>query len=228
MTEVVKKLKSRGYWKVVIRPCEFKADRLTRFAELESAIRECAVSLRGWNFPHFDYRIDCTRTLDWTGQEIIWEHYTEMWRAYKSGQFVSLSGIWGDWRDQSGLWPIDTSWKPGNSMGACDAVFRFTEIFEFAARFSRSKAGSDNLFIGIYLYGLKNRQLVMEKHRAGFFNPKVSKVAEWKWEKRLLRTKLHTGIKEQALEPAIQLFEIFGVDVGEAILSEIQNEIFTR
>ncbi len=225
MTTTVEKLKERGFWHIVIRPSEFDAKRVGRLADLETAVRECAVLLRGWDFPHYDERHPCARGLDWAGQETDWNHHVEMWRAYKSGQFVAMFAMWGDWRDQSKLWPPHADWSAGGTLSVEDAVYSFTEIFEFAARYSNTVAGTEKMLIRIELRGLSNRQLVLAPTKAGFEYRRIAEQNEWKWEERFVRSDLRARARELALKPAVELFEQFRWDVKEDTLRSIQDHL---
>src|SRR3989337_3033873 len=102
---LLEKIKSRGYWRVVIRPGRFVEKRIRDITVLYPIIQKTTVELRGWDFPHVDPHINPHIDVDWVGQESEWEEFLEIWRFYRSGQFVDLAGIPEDWRDQSKLWP---------------------------------------------------------------------------------------------------------------------------
>lgn len=147
MTDLLSKIRSRGHWRVVIRPGTFKKDRVGEISSLFPLVERSSVSIRGWDFPHIDRRKQPHIDVDWVGQELNWEHHLELWRLYQSGQFVHMGGIWEDWRDQSALWPPDRTRKVGSRLEVLDTVFRFIEIFEFAARLCQTDAGDERVGI---------------------------------------------------------------------------------
>src|SRR5438552_1882314 len=100
--ELLAKIKTRGYIDVAIRPATFVEERVGR-ADLFDVVNKCKVSLRGWDFPHINRNDDPHIDIDWVGQSYQWEHQLELWRLYRSGQFVSISGIPNEWRDESGF-----------------------------------------------------------------------------------------------------------------------------
>ena len=116
---------------------------------------------RGWDYPHVDYRPELRHSGDnWVGEEIEWrEHAEELWRLYQSGQFVSVGALWYDWQGRSsenpeiGVGPVD--FLPLN-----DTIYRFTEIFEFAARFALTEAADDFMRVDTKVANLQDRQLV--------------------------------------------------------------------
>src|SRR5207302_263360 len=107
------KLRTRGYWHVVIRPTSFEERHISDSADLFPIVEKNSVQLRGWDYPHIDIRRPPDRGSDWVGQECDWEHEIEVWRLYQSGQFVHDFALAGDWRDQSDFWPAEPGWSPG-------------------------------------------------------------------------------------------------------------------
>ena len=168
MSELLDKIRSRGYWQVVIRPHEFDEQRIADIFALYPILERCSVQLRGWNYPHLHRSVQFHIDTDWIGQEFQWEHYLELWRFYQSGQFIHIAGIRSDWRDQSDIWPPATNgWLPGSVLGIGDTVFGFTEIFEFAARLAFTDASDDFMHISVTLKGLKDRRLQDDSPASG-------------------------------------------------------------
>src|SRR4051794_18820207 len=113
MSELLDKIRSRGFWQAIIRPSAFVEERLGNIASIGPLIDKTSVSLRGWNFPHVDHKTDVHLDIDWAGQEFQWNHFLEIWRMYQSGQFVHVSGMFEDWFDESGLHPAWQGWERG-------------------------------------------------------------------------------------------------------------------
>lgn len=225
MTTTADKVKSRGHWVVRVHPETYDPNRPHKLADLEKAVRDSAVSLRGWDFPHYDPQAQPTRSTDYVEQSLDWEHHVELWRAYRSGQFVSVSGLQDDWRDQSGLSPATTGWKPGATLSVEDPVFRFVEIYEFAARWSRALSIQGPLVIEWTLRGLENRSLQLGPRRLGFTYARTSKVPEWSYSGSYLSAALLAQPREFAIPPAISLFELFGWDVSAEVVRGIQSDL---
>src|SRR5918999_2600983 len=159
MNELLEKIRSRGYWKVIIRPATFVEKRISNTSDVYPILEKTSVQVRIWGFPHLDNNEKLGINVDWIGQEIAWEYYLELWRFYQSGQFVHLSGMAEDWLDRSRLSPPDQSWKPRTFLNVVGAVFRFTEIFEFAARLAFTAAGDEQMRLEITLSGLEGPTL---------------------------------------------------------------------
>ena len=82
MSELLDNLRSRGYWRVVIRPGTFIEQRVSNISALYPILQKISVQLRGWGFPHLDSRDQPHIDTDWIGQESEWERYLEVWRFY--------------------------------------------------------------------------------------------------------------------------------------------------
>ena len=132
-TAILSKIRSRGYWRVVIRPTTFQEKRIEQYADLFPIVDRNSVQLRGWDYPHVDHRNEPLRGADWVGQEHDWEEHIEVWQFYQSGLFVHYFAIWGDWTDQSAR-PAEPGWAPLQDIEYLHTIVEFVEIFEFAAR----------------------------------------------------------------------------------------------
>ena len=85
---VLAKLKTRGYWRIELRPTKFKEDQFS-LSECKKMIEENQVRLRGWYFPHYS-----TRHGDFfnAGNHVVGyidrSEHCEIFKMYCSGQFV--------------------------------------------------------------------------------------------------------------------------------------------
>ena len=230
MSELLEKIRSRGHWRVVIRPGTFVEKRVSNISALYHILQKTSVQLRGWDFPHLDTRLQTHIDDDWIGQEPVWEEYLESWRFYQSGQFVDFMGMEEDWGDQSTLSPPEKGWKPGSYLSVESGVFSFTEIFEFAARLAMTDAGDEQMHLEIDLRGLKGRGLKFEVRRAGSSYRRILKAdtEEIPYKVDLPRIQLVTEPSELALKPAVELFQRFGWDPGLDVLRDIQGELLHR
>jgi hypothetical protein len=222
---ILDKIRTRGYWRVVIRPTTFEEKHIPNYSDLFSIVEKNSVRLRGWDYPHVDRRSEPLRGADWVGQESDWDYFIEVWRLYRSGQFIHFFAIAGDWRDQSRNWPADDGWMPGEHLDYIDAIFEFLEIFEFAARLALSPAGAAFLRVDIQLHGLQGRRLV-ETHNAFRFSQDYRiQMPEWnhRWEGS--QTDLIARPRDFAAEAARELFARFGLDISLDSLAGIQARI---
>lgn len=227
MSTLLEKIKSRGYWQVIIRPSKFVQSRVPEISDLYPIIQKTSVEFRGWHFPQvLDPATKLHIDIDWVGQEGQWGHHLEVWRFYQSGQFVDFSGMRYDWLDISKSLPSGQSWRPGVFFGIGDAVFRFTEIFEFAARLALTEVGDEQMHIEVTLNGLKDRVLWVDSpNRAPLWPNYTASIGKFPYVVELLRTKLIATPRELALEPARELFKRFGWNPSLELLRDQQAEL---
>ena len=210
MSELLEKIRKRGYWQVIIRPAGFDEHRIPDISSLYPILERSFVAIRGWDFPQLENR-DPHIDFDWIGQESECDHYLSAWRFYQSGLFVHLSGIPIDWRDQSVFWPADKLWGPGAKLGVGDVICTYLEIFEFASRLALSEAGSERMHIGIMVSNLQDRKLYVDTQRRWPFS-RVYKASidQYPDQQDLPRSQLIAAPGDIALARAIELFKRFG------------------
>jgi len=227
MNELLNKIRSRGYWKVVIHPATFIENRVNDIANLYPILEKTSVQLRGWDFPHLDAKRELHIDSDWIGQEIEWEHYLQLWRFYQSGQFVHFSGMTEDWVKESGLLSPHYDWSPGQYLSVKSALFQYSEVFEFAARLALTEAGDEGMHIEVTVSGLDGRELRLEGYNRMPFVPGRYKATIQKlpYKVDLSRVQLVTEQRELALKPAVGLFKRFGWNASLEVLRDMQDEL---
>lgn len=220
MTELTDQIRSRGHWRVVIRPDVYREHRIEKIQDLFPLVERSAVEIRGWDFPHIDRTNEPHVDIEWVGQESVWEHALESWRMYLSGQFIDLVGFPRDWRDRSRVWPADSNWAPGNECGVGEAVYRLAEISEFAARLSLSAAGDQSMYVMVTVAGLNGRQLVVDDpKKMPFARRHRCEIDELPLEKVLDRDHLIAEPLDVALEFATELFARFNWEPSHEVLT---------
>lgn len=227
MSSLLDKIKSRGYWRVVIRPQTFAEKRIAEITELYPIIQNTSVTIRGWDFPHLDTHSQTHIDIDWIGQESEWEIFLEIWRFYQSGQFIDVAGMHEDWYDQRrSIPPALENWRPGLILGIGNTLFRFTEIFEFAARLAMTQAGDDSMHIEVTVNNLAGRKLWVDSpNRTPMFHDYSASIGELPYRIELPRTELIAAPRELALKPAIELFRRFGWNPSQDILRDQQKKL---
>jgi hypothetical protein len=210
------KILTRGYWQVLIRPVAFIEKRLDDISSLFPLVEKSKVSLRGWDFPHIDYRKSHQIDLEWVGQEFEWQHHKSVWRFFQSGQFFHVAALPLDWRDESTIWPADANWKAGTLLGIGDTIANLAEIFEFAARLALSKAGDDLMRIAITVGNLQNRHLYVDSQKRWPLDLDYSaSIARYPYVVTIERSSLISSSKDLAAQVAMDLFKRFqlGLDI---------------
>lgn len=224
MSELTEKIRSRGHWRLLIRPEQYLSNRVP-YEALADVVRSVEVGMRGWNFPHFTEPLNYG--ADWVGQESQFHHHLEAWRFFTSGQFADLIAFGSDWRDESELHPPPPDWQPGTHMPVWESLFRFTEIFELAARLALSRAGDDRMLVRIETHGLKGRALVAgDPNRAMLVRPYVAAIDSLPFEGQYRRDDLVSRARGEAVRAARELCLRFGwTAVTEDLLADYQREL---
>ena len=220
-------IRTRGYWRVSIRPESYVPRRVPSVLRAAELVDTLAVRLRGWDFPHrgeSSQRSVGSSWVEYAGQPL---HYIEWWRIYQSGHFVYEGGFPIDWRDRSRAWPPDAEWKPGQLLGVGDTVYRFTEIFEFAARLAASEAGDEPMRIEIALGGLRDRTLYFDdSRRIPFSVDHTAKIDEYILPvTSTSRSDLAATARDMAVQAARDLFERCGWQTGPELLRAHQEKL---
>ena len=221
---ILSKIRERGYWRVVIRPTSFEEKHIPEYSELFRIVERNAVRLRGWDYPHIDYKSQPERGNDWVGQEFQWEDELEVWRLYQSGQFVHYFAIAEEWRDESSLRPPDQGWAWGRHMYYISTVYSFLKIYEFAARLALSPAGGVIMHVEIELGNLKGRWLIPETIHQFGGEYRIS-LPTWNHAWEGAQTELIASPRELAALATRELFARFSLDLGLDILKKLQSEI---
>ncbi len=212
MTGVLDKIRTRGYWEVIIRPAVFIEDRIKTLAECKEIIRNLSVQWRGWDYPHYDYNKPPSNRTDHIEQPFDWENHLEFWRYYQSGQFIHLLAMWEDWEEQRTWSRLDI--EPGVALSVLGTLFSFTEIYEFASRLAAKGLSGDTCKISIALHNTKDRKLEMF-HASRWLRPDHKSDLQFiptRSEKPIATAELMAKSAELALDHAIWVFERFNWD----------------
>jgi hypothetical protein len=227
MSQLLNKIRSRGHWRVVIRPSRFAEQRVPTARGLYSLLQATAVQMRGRSYPHVGYDVKPVYGNDRITGESEWQRYLEIWRMYQSGQFVDYLGMSEDWLDQSELWLAEETWTPGSILSVGNAIFQFTEIYEFAARLANSQAGYHNMRISISVQGLNGRDLwTDDSQRIRLLSHYQAPIPEFNHTEDLTRDELITKAHEIALGTACQLFGQFGWEAPKDVLQDYQSRLW--
>jgi len=159
--EIINKVESKGYSRVEMRPTKFDRLRISTLGEVQKLIKSCIVSLRGWDYPHWNQ--DVVQNIgDWVESWVDWRYFIEYWRFYQSGQFIHYFALHEDHMNMEEVLPICYPPRPKRVgyLGFLSATYQVTEIFEFAARLANKGMLSPRAFISISLNNIRDHQLV--------------------------------------------------------------------
>jgi len=159
--ETVDKIKSQGFWEVIVRPSKFDKDHIKSLRECVELVQENKVMLRGWDYPHISSKYGIKSGTDWIENLTNWAEHNEYWRMYRSGQFLHLFSLREDWWGEVRIFFSQQSYTtPGYALEIICTLYTLTEIYEFVARLAKRKVFDDFLKVSITLNGTKNRRLV--------------------------------------------------------------------
>ena len=224
MSDLLKAIRSKGYWRVNIHPAEYVPERLL-YSALRSILERTVVRLRGWDLPHFDRQDTDRRGNNWIGAETEWTFVREAWRFYQSAQFVYLRGVSEDWIEPDHVRfarvPMGVP-----SLGVGDALFTISEICEFASRLSVTEAGAEQMHVEIELRNSAGRRLyVDDPRRMSMDNQYSFHDATLTTSVVISRSDVAGRSRELALDTALDMFSHFGWHPDRSLLQGQQDEL---
>lgn len=215
MTALTETIKTRGHWRVVVRPLKFIEDRIENVVDLFPIVQKSSVQIRGWDFPHIDNQNTPTIGRDSVMQEIDWNTHKEHWQLYQSGLFQYLGGFTVDWKESwENVVPQPHKVAPGSLLGVGDVVARFAEFFGFASAFAATSAADQEILLEIDCVGLSDRELWVDSSDRYPFLPDqyLCKLEDYGQQSRFRRETLVAEAENLALLWARELFRRFGWD----------------
>ena len=156
--EVIQKINNLGHIKFVFEPNIYKKDLIEK-KDLQNILEKTKISLRGWSFPHIPpYNTENDRAPYFTSNGIEFfidsNMYKEIFRFYKSGQFVGKFILLEDIIDKIN----NTEVKPGKYLDFLSLIYKITEIVLFIKNIVEN-IGVDGGLIKLEINNTKNREL---------------------------------------------------------------------
>lgn len=225
MSELLERIRSRGYWKAIVRPTAFVERRVEQRSDLLPILEKTSVEIKGWSFPHIDPVMTLDEGPDWIGQELARDHILEFWRFYQSGQLIHYFAMPEDWGARSNPWLQSPDGIPRVMLDVGDVVIRFTEVFEFAARLAFAETWDEGIHIEVSVDNIENHFLRMP----GLGSGKVTRapqagVPTIQYARDLSIEELIAAAGELSLEPTLRMFSAFGWKPGIDVVRDLQTE----
>lgn len=151
-----KKIKSKGYFEVRFLPSSLEDMEITNLLNL---IKKNQVSFRGWPYPYIsnvdnEHNKKPYHFVGGIEGFTDFDRHKEIWRFYKSGQFVHRFSVKEDWL------PNYTD-KDDRVLDFVNLIYTFTEMFQLISNlFINKTISSDGGYIIIKLINTKNRRIV--------------------------------------------------------------------
>jgi len=237
MKELLSKIKSKGYWKVIIRPTVYNEQLISSLQDCKELIRSSKVSLRGWDYPHIDPRgINAASTYsvhsicDWPEGPAF-----EYWRFYQTGQFIHLFAMREDLRiteEQKQNFQDEFSVKNDKFLSILSTLYSVTEIFEFSARLFSKIENVKDVEINIELHGVNNRLLIFWDSFSRWLNrPYICNFSDdtITIKKIFNKDDVIKNSSDLALDFTMKIFHAFNWDsVNKEIFIEDQKKLLER
>lgn len=216
--DVLSELRTGPHWRVVIHPREFNKTRIASLSECWSAVEDAQVRLCGWPYPYVNR--ECRKPgTDWIASEVDGVRHREHWRLYQSGQFAHFFSFWEDDPQQQ---------VTGGELSVIGALYRLTEIFEFAARLAVAEVLDDAPIVEVRMEHIRDRELTGGGRvwlSSGFRATQESIAGRWQMQ----GPGLYAAAARLGREAAIHFFERFGcLDFSRETLERTQEEYLAR
>ena len=229
MSELLERIRSRGYWKAIIRPTTFIEKRVDPRSDLLPILEKNAVEIKGWSFPHVDRVLGVDEGPDWIGQELARGDVLEFWRFYQSGQFIYYFGMPEDWATYPSPWLQSDDGVRRVMLDVGDVVLRFAEIFEFAARLAFTQTWNEGSHIEVVVDNLDNHFLQLpELGSDKVARTPRARVPKMQYAKDFSGEELLAAAGELSLDPALRVFSLFGWAPKIDVVRDLQIERLRR
>lgn len=218
--DVIKTIKSRGYWRISFEPLVYDEEKLN-LSQCKELVDKNAIHLRGWDYPHTPGRVGDDTALEpgdnyWQGW-LDWEgeNHKEFWRMYQSSQFIHYLGLREDWLTDfqiQNMWNRDTEkFSAGQALGVVVTTYQITEIFEFLSRLMTDGLYEEGVNVSITLNNTQDRRLIVDQfQRVGFSTPRKTSSETITFAKQYTKEEITTDSRGKALGAIVHFFERFG------------------
>jgi hypothetical protein len=164
--EVLENIKKAPYYSVRFQPA---TECSITMATARSIVQKDAVRMRGWDFPHY-FEDTVGNAQKYLFNATSWSGHVELWRLYRSGQFVYLGAPWDLGMDhqprlmkdfQNNVFIRNTSQKDDvvGVLSFVGMIYSITELHLFAARLGKS-LDVTGFALNIGLHNIENWALV--------------------------------------------------------------------
>jgi hypothetical protein len=197
-----------GYWEVISMPQTYSRERIPSITAVYKSLEESEVSLRGWNFPHFD-RETKSNFSDGRQSHTEFMHHVEAHRAYQSGLFVWRSSYWENFSD--------VAKQHGKALSFVNVIYTVTEFLVFFKRYYERISPDASVRFSIEMTDIKDRALVSTDFiNVPIFGTHAAKVQELVTEKDFSVSELRASAEEIAISIVQKIFEVFNWNAPDA------------
>ena len=192
-------------------------------SDCRDAIAASAVLLRGWDYPHVPIRNDefhCQAPVQdgWEGM-VDWDRHRELWRLTRSGQFIHYLTLWED---------LAPEFSHERVLSVSNAVFTLLEMLEFTRRLTGRAAYGTFVELEIDLVDVKDRELRMLDPVRMLSGDYTTAESGLELRKTVPLPLAQSDARSAARDLAIELFEMFQLELSLHIIDDIQGELVER
>lgn len=220
-TGLLERIKKAGHWRVNFRPLAPLDPQLT-FQQCFELVRDNAVSIRGWDFPHVSRRQD--EEGGWSRGETFhenwcdWYGFYEFWRMYKSSQFLSYNALREDTKEEGRV----------GTLNIIGTVYSITEFVEFANRLYKAGLYPEGINVSIELRNSANRSLEVGPMRMPFLDRKSTSAQTIRLERNLNAKRIREDHLSEAVDIILELFDYFGWNPTREQIAADQDRFYRR
>lgn len=190
-----------GYWEVISMPVSYSAERVPSITTVHKSLIESEVSLRGWDFPHFDKE---TKTNFSKGRQSHTEfmHHIEAHRANQSGLFIWRGSYWENFSDFAK--------QHGKALSFVNVIYTVTEFLLFFKRYYERISPDATIRFSIEMTNINDRSFVAtDRDSLPLFGAYAAKVPGLVIEKDYTVPELRASAEEIAIGVVQKIFEVF-------------------
>ena len=211
-----------GHWRVRIVP-ESAEQRFERPGDCRDAVAASAVHLRGWDYPHIPVASNeshCQMPVQdgWEGMG-DWGRHRELWRLMRSGQFIHYLALWED---------ITPELSGQRVLSVSGAVYTLLEVVEFARRLTGSAAYGTHADLEIDLVGVAGRGLKTFDPNRMLGGEYIAAASDLPLRKAIALPLSESRARSIARDLAIEVFDLFGLELGPRTIDGVQAELVER
>jgi hypothetical protein len=209
--DVLKQIKSKGYWEIVIRPLK-KKNRFTK-SDAKEILSKLSVKKYGWIFPIVSKKSeDCFLGQNYVEGIYDSVHGSEVWRLYESGQFIYYRSLIEDWQKQKWYTGIDYTGeqKPLPKIKGINlTIIELTILYELMLNFFDCEKFGDFLKLSAILHDSEGRTLALDNLFSPLLENYTCRIPEITWEKKYSKTDFASNYPQYAMEMIMEITSIF-------------------
>jgi len=210
-----------GHFQVLSHPTVYEATRIRSVPEVVDAVRQSAVSLRGWDFPHTD-KENAVPFANGFQSTTIWARYVEGYRMHQSGLFLWKRAFWEDVENKK-----SRDGRPVLSF--ISTIWSFAEFLIFLSRFYERVASDGSVRFVITLRGCNGRELAAFDPMIAFPDGYVAHDDVIEQQREIQVAELRASHMDIAAAMVKHLFHVFGwLNLTDAMIAKWQVKLIKK